>query len=246
MRLLVTIFMSIVLVACVSTQVDETPDTDNSQNNSQQTTDNNTDTNDHDHTNTDNSNQTDTANSNDSSDSNDSNNQVTQYQAPQPPIMEESVLSSANIQQLIVADGDDDDWEKFRQAYIVQYLKDLSLVPGALDKDMSKDVLEYLNKGYGMYSTPLQGIGKEVEHGFLAARSKDMVRMEKHLSLLASQGKGKDYYVLAYIAAWTYVKNGASDKAKALIQKDNLIANVLGFGHDVPEHDLQSLEASAQ
>ena len=240
MRLLVTIFMSILLVACVSTQVDDTPDTNNSQN-SQQTNDNtSTNTNTNDHTNTDNSDHTDTANSDNS------NAQPQQYQAPQPSIMEESVLSSANIQQLIVADGDDDDWEKFREAYVVQYLKDLSLIPGALDKNMPKEVLEYLNKGYGMYSTPLKGIGKQVEHGFLAARSKDMARMEKHLSLLASQGKGKDYYVLAYIAAWTYVKNGASDKAQALIQKDNLIANISGFGHDVPEHDLKSLEASAQ
>lgn len=240
MRLLVTIFMSILLVACVSTQVDDTPDTNNSQN-SQQTNDNtSTNTNTNDHTNTDNSDHTDTANSDNS------NAQPPQYQAPQPSIMEESVLSSANIQQLIVADGDDDDWEKFREAYVVQYLKDLSLIPGALDKNMPKEVLEYLNKGYGMYSTPVEGIGKEVEHGFLAARSKDMVRMEKHLSLLASQGKGKDYYVLAYVAAWTYVKNGAGDKAQALIQKDNLIANIPGFGHDVPEHDLKSLEASAQ
>ena len=243
MRLLVTIFMSIVLVACVSTQVDDTPDTDNSQSNNQQTSNNNTnDTNDH--TNTDNSNHTDTANSN--NDSSDNTNQVAQYQAPQPPIMEESVLSSANIQQLIVADGDDDDWEKFRQAYIVQYLKDLSLVPGALDKDMSKEVLEYLNKGYGMYWSPVKGIEKEVEHGFLAARSKNMTLMEKHLNLLASQGKGKDYYALAYIAAWTYSKNGAKDKAQSLIQQDNLITNVPGFGLDVPENDLQNLQAMAQ
>lgn len=239
MRLLVTIFMSILLVACVSTQVDDTPDPNNSQNNQQ--TNDNTNTNTNDHTSTDHSDHTDTTNSD-----NNNNTQTPQYQAPQPSIMEENVLSSANIQQLIVADGDDDDWEKFREAYVVQYLKDLSLIPGALDKNMPKEVIEYLNKGYGMYWTPVKSVEKEVEHGFLAARSKNMTLMEKHLKVMAAQGKGKDYYALAYIAAWTYVKNGANDKAQALIQQDNLIANVPGFGHDVPEHDLKSLEASAQ
>ncbi|WP_372370019.1 hypothetical protein [Candidatus Uabimicrobium sp. HlEnr_7] len=255
MRLLVTIlFMSILLVSCVSTQVDnDASDVNNSQsdttNNDNQTSDNTNS----DNTNSDNTNNNDNidnSSNNDNTDNiinNDTNNNNQQtYIPPQPSTMEENVLSSSNINELIVADGDDEDWEKFREAYIVQYLKDFRLVPGSLNKEMPKEVLEYLNKGYGMYRTPITGIEKEVEYGFLSARAKDVDGLEKHLSVMASQGKGKDYYSLAYIAAWAYAKNGAKDKAQTLVQKENLINNVPAFGLDVPQEDLQNLQASIQ
>jgi len=247
MRLLVTILcISILLVSCVSTQIEDAE----GNNTQDQQTNSNTDTDDTTTNNTDND-VVDNDNDNDKTDGtnmtdNSTNNVPVAPPVAQPSISEENLLSSVNIQELIVADGDDDEWEKFREAYIVQYIKDLRLVPAMANKNMSKDVFEYLDKGYGMYWSPISGTEKKVELGLLAARSKNMENLDKHLEVMASQGKGKDYYSLAYIAAWTYVTNGAKDKAASLLQQDNLVTNVPAFGLDVPLQDLQNLQANAQ
>lgn len=264
MRLLITIFLALSMISCVSTVVED----DNPQLNTNEVENietenldietkknaNSDEKTDIIETSTDVENSIDIGvdNGNDivESTSNDLNENLPVDSSPVdlliPSISENALFSSSNMTQLLNADNDSEDWEKFREAYITQYLKEPKYIASVFDKPISKDVLDYLDKGYGIHWGPMKGINKDVERGLLAARAKNMEDLNSYLEHLSSQGKANDYYLLSYITAWTYVKNNEKEKANILMQEDDLQSNINNFALEIPSVDLENLQQATQ
>ncbi|HPY74898.1 MAG: hypothetical protein KBC30_05415 [Planctomycetes bacterium] len=126
----------------------------------------------------------------------------------------------------------EEDWEKLYNLYIAQHLEEnLTTVPWAMRNSIPQNTSIFLEKGFGIYWNFVKiRKPKELDLGFYYARTNQEELLLESFASIETSGKGKHYYKLAYILACYYKNTNQEEKAKQLLESEEVLENLNMFG----------------